>query len=43
MESVPRDERVVIGSDSNEHVGEDNRGDEDVMGRFGIRDGNLRS
>ena len=33
MQSIPRDEREVI-------VGEDNRGDEEVMGRFGIQDRN---
>ena len=40
MESIPRDERVLIGADFNGHAGEDNRGDEDVMGRFGIQDRN---
>ena len=35
VESIPREERVVIGADSNGHVGEGNRGDENVMGRYG--------
>lgn len=36
--SIPRSERVVIGADVNGHVGGGNRGDEEVMGRFGIQD-----
>ena len=39
MQSISRDERVVIGADFKGHVGEDNRGDEEVMDRFGIRIG----
>ena len=42
MQSIPGDERVVIGADFNGHVGEDNRGDEEVMGRFGIQDRNAK-
>lgn len=41
IESIPRGERVVIGADFNGHVGGGNRGDEEVMGRFGLRDRNL--
>ena len=40
MQSIPRDERVEIGADFNGHVGEGNRGDEKVIGRFGIQDRN---
>ena len=30
MQSIPRDEIVVIGTDFNGHVGEGNRGDKEV-------------
>ena len=35
VESIPKEERVVIGADFNGHVGEGNRGDDNVMGRYG--------
>ena len=35
VESIPKEERVVIGADFNGHVGEGNRDDENVMGRYG--------
>ncbi|KAK3560964.1 hypothetical protein QTP86_023155, partial [Hemibagrus guttatus] len=37
MESIPTGERVVIGADFKGHVGEGNRGDEEVMGKFGVK------
>ncbi|XP_067290096.1 uncharacterized protein [Pseudorasbora parva] len=40
MQTVPRSERVVIGADLNEHVGEENSGDEEVMGRSGSQERN---
>ncbi|KAK3570879.1 hypothetical protein QTP86_029383 [Hemibagrus guttatus] len=41
MESIPTGERVVIGTDFNGHVGEGNRGDEEVMGKFGVKERHL--
>ena len=35
VEIIPNEERVVIGADFNGHVGEWNRGDENVMGTYG--------
>ena len=40
IQSIPRSERVIIGADLNGHVGEGNRGDEEVMGRFGLGERN---
>ena len=34
VESIPKEERLVIGADFNGHVGEGNRGDENVMGIY---------
>ncbi|KAK3544130.1 hypothetical protein QTP86_002576, partial [Hemibagrus guttatus] len=41
MESIPTGERVVIGADFNGHVGEGNTGDDEVMGKFGVKERNL--
>ncbi|KAK3513076.1 hypothetical protein QTP70_000955 [Hemibagrus guttatus] len=41
MESIPTGERVAIGADFNGHVGEGNTGDEEVMGKFGVKKRNL--
>ena len=40
VESVPAGERVVIGADCNGHVREGNKGDEEVIGRYGAKERN---
>ena len=35
IESVSKQEIIVLGSDLNGHVGEGNIGDEEIMGRYG--------
>ena len=32
IESIPKEERIVLGADLNKHVGEGNIGDEEIMG-----------
>ncbi|MCJ8736373.1 hypothetical protein PDJAM_G00257620 [Pangasius djambal] len=41
IESIPTGGRVVIGADFNGHVGEGYTGDEEVMGKFGVKERNL--
>ena len=35
IESISKEERIVLGADLNEHVGEGNIGDDEIMGRYG--------
>ena len=37
IESVSKQERIVLGADVNEHVGEGNIGDEEIMGTYDVR------
>ncbi|MCJ8731892.1 hypothetical protein PDJAM_G00204980 [Pangasius djambal] len=41
IQNIPTGERVVIGADFNGHVGEGNTGDEEVIGKFGVKERNL--
>ena len=34
IESISKEERIVLGADFNEHVGEGNIGNEEIMGRY---------
>lgn len=42
MQSIPRGERVVVRADLNGHVSEGNRGDEEVMGKYGVKDRSMK-
>ena len=35
IESISKEERIVLGADLNGHVGKENTGDEQIMGRYG--------
>ena len=35
IESISKEERIVLGADLNGHVGKGNIGDEEIMGRYG--------
>ncbi|KAF7694127.1 hypothetical protein C0J45_16005 [Silurus meridionalis] len=41
VDGVPKNKRLVIGADINGHVGEGNRGDKEVMGRYGLKERNV--
>ena len=36
LKSVPKQERIVLGADLNGHVGKENIGDEEILGRYGV-------
>ena len=35
IKSISKEEKIVLGADLNGHMGEENIGDEDIMGRYG--------
>ena len=41
VKSVPRKERVVIGADLSGHLGEGNRGNEELMDKYGVKERNV--
>ena len=36
IESISKEQRIVLGADLNGHVGKGNIGDEEIMGRYGV-------
>ena len=42
IESVLKEERIVLGADRNRHVNEGNIGDEEIMGRYGAGTRNMK-
>ena len=36
VEKIPKNQRIVVGADLNEHVGKGNNGNEECMGRHGL-------
>ncbi|KAI5607674.1 hypothetical protein C0J50_9936, partial [Silurus asotus] len=42
VDGISRNEQLVIGADLNGHVGQGNRGDEEVMGRYGLKKWNVK-
>ena len=37
IESVSKQEKIILGADLNEHVGQGKLGGEEIMGRYGAR------
>ncbi len=38
---MPKEERVIIGMDFNGDIGEGNKGDEELMDRYGVKERNV--
>ena len=36
VEKIPKNERIVVGADLNEHIGQGNNDDEECMGKYGL-------